>query len=172
LDTTVRSWLLRVVSFYKNKYGIVTEQFGHIWKTYDSGDTWIYYKDDSNLQKIYAGMVDIHWLSERKIIGIFDALPCIGMFTECTTEIDLKMENKSDMIIAPNPTSDYIEIAITGNYGLKDAVKVYDVLGNVVLTLTPTLSLQGEGIKVDVSGLAAGVYFVRIGGDIYKFVKM
>jgi hypothetical protein len=45
-------------------------------------------------------------------------------------------------------------------------------LGNVVLTLTPALSLKGEGVKIDVSGLPAGVYFVRVGNKMYKFVKI
>ena len=74
--------------------------------------------------------------------------------------------------ISPNPAEDYIDIAIADDRTPKNAVKVYDILGNVVLTLTPTLSLKGEGVKVDVSGLPAGVYFVRVGGKMYKFVKI
>jgi hypothetical protein len=46
------------------------------------------------------------------------------------------------------------------------------VLGVCVATHPLTPSREGVAIRLDVSGLAAGVYFVRIGGKIYKFVKM
>jgi|GEM_PF-3102453 len=61
------------------------------------------------------------------------------------------------------------------NRTLKDAVRVNDVLGNVVLS-SPTYSAgtpsEGGHIRLDVAGLAAGVYFIRVGGKMYKFVKM
>jgi hypothetical protein len=85
---------------------------------------------------------------------------------------ELPAYQQDGYILSPNPATDYIEIVITDGRTVSDAVKVYDVLGNVVLTLTPALSLKGEGVKIDVSGLPAGVYFVRVGGKIYKFVKM
>ncbi len=84
------------------------------------------------------------------------------------------------LIITPNPAGDYIEIqdVIPAEAGFDRTVKlisrvnVYDVLGNVVLTHPPAPSREGERIRLDVSGLAAGVYFVRVGGRRYKFVKM
>ena len=81
----------------------------------------------------------------------------------------------ADIIISPNPATDYIDIAVAGNRTLKDAVKVYDVLGNVVLS-SPACSAgtpsEGGHIRLDVSNLVAGVYFVRVGVKMYKFVKM
>jgi hypothetical protein len=73
--------------------------------------------------------------------------------------------------ITPNPATDYIDIAITNDYILNGRAKVYDVLGNVVLTHPLPLSQDGVAIRLDVSGLATGVYFVRIGDKMYKFVK-
>ena len=86
-----------------------------------------------------------------------------------------EIRRNSNDVITPNPAGDYIDIAVAGNRILKDAVKVYDVLGNVVLS-SPACSAgtpsEGGHIRVDVSGLAAGVYFIRVGGKMYKFVKM
>ncbi len=52
---------------------------------------------------------------------------------------------------------------------------MYDVLGNKVLS-SPACSAgtpsEGGHIRLDVSGLAAGMYFVRVGSKMYKFVKM
>jgi hypothetical protein len=51
-------------------------------------------------------------------------------------------------------------------------VRVYDVLGVCVLTHPLAPSREGESVRLDVSGLAAGVYFVKIDNKMYKFVKM
>jgi hypothetical protein len=53
-------------------------------------------------------------------------------------------------------------------------VLIFDLLGMEFTTpnLTPTLS-EGEGVvRIDVSGLAPGVYFVRVGNVVRKFVKI
>ena len=51
---------------------------------------------------------------------------------------------------------------------MKDAVRVYDVLGVCVLEHPA----GGGQVRLDVSGLAAGVYFVGVGDKVLKFVKM
>ncbi len=111
------------------------------------------------------------------------------------TAVDDITTNDLTIPIYPNPATDYIEIknVIPAAAGfdrtakLISRVNVYDVLGNIVLTQichscgSRNLSEQGEiphqvrndnSIRIDVSGLAPGVYFVRVGGRMYKFVKM
>ena len=44
-------------------------------------------------------------------------------------------------------------------------------MGNI-LTLTPALTLKGEGVRIDVSGLPPGVYFVRVGDEVRTFLKI
>jgi len=71
--------------------------------------------------------------------------------------------------------SGFRQTAENDNRTLKALVKVYDVLGTVVLS-SPACSAgtpsEGGHIRLDVSGLVAGVYFVCVGGKMYKFVKM
>ena len=79
------------------------------------------------------------------------------------------------LIIFPNPTSDFITITLS-NKGLQpfattDKVQIFDILGIEIKDLTPALS-KGEGVRIDVSKLPAGVYFIRIGDKVEKFVKM
>jgi hypothetical protein len=52
------------------------------------------------------------------------------------------------------------------------SVKVYDILGVCVLTHPLAPSREGESVRIDVSGFAKGVYFVRVGGKMYKFMKI
>jgi hypothetical protein len=82
--------------------------------------------------------------------------------------------NKTTEVISPNPATDYIDVILKERQRLKNlylSVKVCDVLGDIVLTHPPAPS-EGGHIRLDVSGLAAGVYFVSVGGQMYKFVKM
>jgi hypothetical protein len=82
----------------------------------------------------------------------------------------------SDEVIFPNPASDYIEINVeTFNPTLKHGVdegsdiQIFDILG-------VNVSPAGGGIKgggrIDISNLAPGMYFIKIGNRVEKFVKM
>jgi hypothetical protein len=86
---------------------------------------------------------------------------------------DNALDNIGHLMIFPNPAYDYVEINKPSE-GLKASegfpIKIYNLLGECVLTVETrhALSLQ----RIDVSGLAAGVYFVRCGEWTGKFVKM
>jgi hypothetical protein len=89
--------------------------------------------------------------------------------------------------INPNPAEDYIEIKISDNsrntealevpYGESSKIEIYDVLGKKVLSMSsagggvPIYRDGGGQIKLDVSHLPKGVYFVKIGDYFEKFVK-
>ena len=100
-----------------------------------------------------------------------------------TTTSTKEPDEESPGLIFPNPADDFIEINVPrwrgqgvdlpplerGSGGM--SIRIYDVLGVEQFTLTPTLSLKGEGVRIDVSLLAPGVYFVRVGDMVRKFVK-
>jgi len=50
-------------------------------------------------------------------------------------------------------------------------VRVYDVLGVPVNTPPVPLFLEGESLRLDVSNLPPGVYFVQSGSRVSRFVK-
>ncbi|MBX3042319.1 MAG: T9SS type A sorting domain-containing protein [Ignavibacteriae bacterium] len=51
-----------------------------------------------------------------------------------------------------------------------DKVQIFDMLGLEVLSVGIGLDLSTQ--KIDVSHLPTGVYFIRIGNKVEKFVKM
>jgi hypothetical protein len=56
-----------------------------------------------------------------------------------------------------------------------DIIEIYDVLGHCIIKCKPDLSDAIENqkdIKVDISGLPPGVYFLRYGKLSQKFVKL
>jgi hypothetical protein len=76
--------------------------------------------------------------------------------------------------LSPNPASEYIEINLPPLERGLGGVAIFDLLGMELTTpnLTPTLS-EGEGVvRIDVSHLAPGVYFVRVGDRVSKFIKL
>ena len=103
-------------------------------------------------------------------------------FIEDCESIDEIVPNEK-ISVYPNPTSGQLIISLPnpsegGAYTAED-IEIYDVLGQKVLApLSPPeggkspLSFgEGQGVRLDVSHLPAGVYFLRIGDKVMKFVK-
>ena len=94
---------------------------------------------------------------------------------DATTSVDDKI-NETIFFISPNPANEYIEINFercptSARCWTSDKIAIYNVLGERVKNLTPTLS-KGEGVlRVDISDLVPGVYFVRIENKVEIFVK-
>jgi len=94
---------------------------------------------------------------------------------------------KNNFSITPNPASDFIEISIPElNKGLQPLVQnvqIFNTLG-IEVAQTPssvnTVNSAGnfaqtgasELLKIDISNLPTGVYFIKIGDKVEKFVKM
>jgi outer membrane protein assembly factor BamB len=73
--------------------------------------------------------------------------------------------------IYPNPASDYIDIRLDAVI-LSEAknLKFFNALGECVLT--PLAFGEGTGVRLDISLLQPGVYFIKVGDKVYKFIKM
>jgi hypothetical protein len=77
----------------------------------------------------------------------------------------------NDISISPNPASDYIEINVENRHAcsLQENLKIFNSLGECVLT--PLAFGEGTGVRLDLSPLPPGVYFIRIGYENRKFIK-
>jgi len=88
----------------------------------------------------------------------------------CAVGIDENVKEENLISLSPTPATG--ELSVISYQLLVEKVEIYDVLGEKCLT--PALS-KGEGFRVDVSSLAAGIYFVRLktseGMRSAKFVK-
>ncbi len=100
-----------------------------------------------------------------------------------------------EITISPNPAGDYIEIMISSDSKgacplvSSGEIEIIDVLGNVVISTEDTersrsaevrngRSFSGyfdyaqQPLRIDISHLPRGVYFVRVGDRVEKFVKL
>ncbi len=75
--------------------------------------------------------------------------------------------------IMENPVIDELTIQLSQSWELSESVRVdiFNVYGQDV-NPSPTLPASREGVRIDVSSLPSGMYFVRIGDSVGKFVKL
>jgi hypothetical protein len=100
----------------------------------------------------------------------------ITLYGNGVNNVKQEFDNKSVSVI-PNPASDFVEVDF-GNVILSEAkdqvVKIYNFLGEMVITTTPSLCdthpYQGRE-KINISELVPGVYFVRVGDRVQRFIK-
>ena len=72
--------------------------------------------------------------------------------------------------LMPNPADNYIELSINSNVEAKEAI-VYNAFGQMI----QTVQLTENHARIDLSNMAAGMYFVRVNGEgvtaTKKFIK-
>jgi parallel beta-helix repeat protein len=155
----------------------------NLWHNNGNGNYWSDYKGSD---KDGNGIGDeIYLISSFGDFFLADSFPTINNNTGIEIDRSEYYQEKNKILISPNPASDYIEITVPAvilseaksRNGVETSVAhpvlIFDILGMEITTpnLTPTLS-KGEGaMRLDVSSLSPGIYFVRIGDVVKKFVK-
>ena len=75
--------------------------------------------------------------------------------------------------ITPNPAGEYITISLKPSEGFEpsegSAINIYNTLGEKVWFVGTCRDLFA---RIDISDLPKGIYFVKVGGETKKFVKM
>ncbi|MFA7327456.1 MAG: T9SS type A sorting domain-containing protein [Candidatus Kapaibacterium sp.] len=67
--------------------------------------------------------------------------------------------------IYPNPASDFIKLDLNTK-SINSEIQIFDAYGKQVM------SIIYIGENIDISGLTAGVYFVKVGDKSWKFIKL
>jgi hypothetical protein len=96
----------------------------------------------------------------------------------------VEIESNTRLNVFPNPASEYIEIQVKPSEGFEPSegykIQIFNTLGIEVgqssLIVNPNNTNGQAGmlnlLKIDISHLPTGVYFVKIGDRVEKFVKM
>jgi ligand-binding sensor domain-containing protein len=93
------------------------------------------------------------------------------VLTDVTENFDFA---KSEMHIYPNPAGDYITIQPSEGFKPSEGskVKIFNTLGIEVSSAGGGVNeVDGGGYRIDISNLPTGVYFIKIGDRVEKFVK-
>jgi len=85
----------------------------------------------------------------------FGTVGCLGVANVSGTSFDITAH--------PNPASETVTVEINGTITGKASIQLTDVTGKIIQTLTPAAQ-----VRINVSNLAAGIYFVNYTDDIHK----
>lgn len=75
--------------------------------------------------------------------------------------------------IYPNPATNYIEITFPADVLAGDIsqLQIYNSLGQCVMNATQPITSNGESMRINISHLQQGVYFIKFNGKATPFVK-
>ncbi len=76
-------------------------------------------------------------------------------------------ENMQDIAVYPNPVNDYITVNIDELNSNNQDLQIYDITGKLVLKQ----NIDNGTMKIDIKHLKSGVYIIKNGGNIRKFIK-
>jgi len=125
--------------------------------------------------------LNLQYFSDNAKLAI-SALAVLAMAKPKGTNISNEFENST--LIYPNPASDYINITLPENmysnptlkHGIDNVVEnvqIFNMLGvEVIHPVSYAATPQDGNVRIEISHLPVGVYYVRIGDKVEKFVKI
>jgi hypothetical protein len=97
-------------------------------------------------------------------ITVTDTVKVTVVPSGSTTSVNNNSDNENVFIIYPNPATDYINIQPSEG----SDIQIFDMLGTVVASIHPMTSSH----RMNIEHLSPGIYFIKIGNRVKKFVKM
>jgi len=181
------------LKFYDKLNRIAFGYFSNLYLTTDGGTTWEdqieNYIPGSNIPALFSSAA-FAGSKDKIVVGTCMLLYTVLVYSPQKSSVtdDIHLE---DIIISPNPATDFLEISYStwdidrrvnptvddANHALKGVVNLNIEIFNVLGTkfpprLTSSATPQEGNLKLDVSGLSPGVYFVKVGVKVGKFIKI
>ncbi len=147
-----------------DKQGVyLSGSFGWSWENFSDG-----LPKDSSVRQVAIPEID----STKEGIIVYAGVFGDGLYKSgrIKTEIENPDALINDFSIFPNPARDYIEIQDINaeQVNPKQDIKIYNLLGECNLVEQTSLFVQ----KFDISNLPPGIYFVRLGNRVGRFIKI
>ena len=108
-------------------------------------------------------------------INITENTDTLNFTASPVTDVREEKQDKEKIVIYPNPVGDYLEINFGAfNPTLKRGVdeyydiQIFDILGTIVASIDQMTASH----RMNIENLSPGMYFLKIGNRVSKFVKM
>jgi len=182
---------LLYIHFADSLNGTAVGVYYNLWITSNGGKTWIL---DKESQKLSDFFMNVFMLSNHDILAVgSDGYIFRSQKLNAVHDEELKICNEINLSLSPNPAKDFLEISYSPSIDRRvnptvDGIAIFNVFGEKVLStspqpspflereepprLTSSATPQEGNLLLDVSGLPPGVYFVKVGEKVGKFVKM
>lgn len=95
----------------------------------------------------------------------------LGCDSIATLNLSVGQTGSDEITIYPNPTSDYLNIHVRDNscfFSNSDEIKIYNAIGQFVHYEKQSASVAPYSIRINISHLSSGMYFVRMGNTTQK----
>ncbi|MDB5283879.1 MAG: BNR/Asp-box repeat protein, partial [Bacteroidota bacterium] len=99
--------------------------------------------------------------------GICSSISSATTVTVITTDMPLLSTDNKAIRLFPNPVSGQLTV-IGDDLNNVKSVQIYDMIGGVVIN---ELVREGNEVKINVSSLSNGVYLLRLGKLVKRFIK-
>jgi photosystem II stability/assembly factor-like uncharacterized protein len=146
------------VSFKNNSNGIAVGRVGTAMRTTNGGLNWFPDNINVDLSKPYLIVPVICYRNLNE--PLFYGLPGRIYYNSTSTYVAEQDRIIYDILIFPNPVNDYMTVC-----SIQFNIEIFSTLG---LKVFETEWQE----KIDVSGLSPGIYFVKIGNAMNKFIKL
>jgi len=169
LDTLIpaESDLSLAIKFADYNNGIALGWRSTLWRTTNGGDKW--FLDTSyNYNNVIDDLVDIAFISHKKMIGVTQGLSYIYEYSEEETSVtDLPSLSNSSLAIYPNPVSS--TNAFTAKIKLRKSanikLKIYNTLGNLLEEKSSESASDEFEWLIATDRYPTGAYCVRVESD-------
>ncbi|MFH0865892.1 MAG: T9SS type A sorting domain-containing protein [Bacteroidota bacterium] len=165
---------------------LLQEWFNNVWKDNAKSD-YTYDSNNNNIGELYQRWNDTLWFKSYIFSATYDASNYIkgrsffvwkdfstflnsgdSAYYYFHTATDLNNYIiQEDITISPNPTSDDIRLDLPG----KSEIEILNIKGQLI----KTINTEEDFIRIDISGFARGIYFVKVktkvGVEVKKFIK-
>ncbi len=165
--------LFYYISFSDSLNGIATNVLS-IYRTYDGGKNWIRQTNEV----IWGPMLELEvfYTSFKQGTAIVTGryVKMYRFFENPDGVAEEATNNSNTFLISPNPAEDYIEISVGARHALPyPDIRIFNVFGEIVSTSVCSADTSASGgQRIDVSDLPSGMYFVRVGDKVRKFLKI
>jgi len=161
------------MKFFDENYGMATSCMGLVLVTINGGKTW----RETTAMKIDSTYPMDYDFDNLQIPSVTTAFAtCDGSYIYKYTRdwadgVEEQNTDNNSFTISPNPSSLFIKLNFPPSYQTSQ-IKIYSIEGIEVYS-EPSEGLKpSEGYKIDVSGFAPGVYYVKVGDRVCRFIKL
>lgn len=104
-------------------------------------------------------------ISSDGSLFFLDSASKVFMYSVSYGGDNIFFDSKKDFNMFPNPASDILNINLS-DFTAEANAEIYNVLGSLVATH----KITGDALRIDISALPAGVYYLRMGNRVSSFV--
>lgn len=95
---------------------------------------------------------------------------CVKQYGTLSTGVNEQFDEANLGRVYPNPTSQYLMLEFTRKVVVKE-IEILTLQGQKIMSVPMSDEFLASGVSVNVEQLPAGMYFVKVGNSLQKFVK-